>query len=98
MATSTNIYPHLFPGQSESRALTFDPTDCTGRPRQCLNLTIYDDRTVGTNSIAKIYLAETTHGQIMRNEKTRTLDIRETDGNDDHDNVSIADCTLVGDY
>ena len=50
------------------------------------------------DTTAKIYLAETTHEQIFRDEVTRTLDIKETDGNEDYDNVSIADCTLGGDY
>ena len=88
----------MFPGQSESQALTFDPADCTGRPRECLNLTVYDDPTVEMDSTATIYLAETTHRRIMHDGVTRTLDIEDTDSNDDYDNVSIADCTLGGDY
>ena len=46
------------------------------------------------DSTATIYLAETTHGQILRDGVTRTLDIEDTDSNDDYDNVSIADCTF----
>ena len=50
------------------------------------------------DSTATIYLAETTHEQIMHDGRTRTLNIEETDSNDNYDNVSIADCTLGGDY
>ena len=72
-------YQHWFLGVGISLSFDSGSTDCP--LRQCSNLTFEDDGSVEMDERIILSLVDTTHEQILLDGVTRSLNIRDNDGN-----------------